>query len=118
LDRRRNPELVPGSEIEARVKGKMPIRVIFPLIFVTTKSTKDTKIVLKDKSLDSLFQHLNVKVDQQPNVHLGEFHVRQNPRLVNFEQLIYALQLNDQPVINKKVNTVSTIKLDLFVVNR
>jgi len=74
--------------------------------------------VLKNKSLDSLFQHLNVKIDQQPNVHLGEFHVRENLCLVDLEQLIYALQLNNQPIINQQVHTVTAIKLGLFVLNR
>jgi hypothetical protein len=58
-------------------------------------------LVLKNKSLDSVLQHLNVKVDQQPNVHLGEFHVRQHLCLVNLEEMIYALQLKDQPIINQ-----------------
>lgn len=88
------------------------------MVLCTTKNTKDTKKVLENKSLDAPFQHLNVEVDQQPNVCLGEFHVRQNLRLVNFEQLIYALQLNDQPTINQQVYSVSAIKVDLFVFNR
>ena len=35
----------------------------------------------------------------------------------NFEQLFDALQLDNQPIIRQQVNTVSTIKFYLFVVN-
>jgi hypothetical protein len=56
---------------------------------------KDTKNELKNKSTDSLSEHVNVKVDQQTNSHLYKFHISQNLRLMNFEQLIHAFQLND-----------------------
>lgn len=42
----------------------------------------------KYEPFDPFSQHLNVKVNQQTNFHLRKFHVGQNLRFMNPEQLI------------------------------
>ena len=86
-----NTVLVSGTFPFAQQVLALPQAVI-PLSFVHHEGHEGHEVKeLKYESLDPLSQQLNVKVHQQPNSHLGEFHVGQNLRLVNLEQLIYAL---------------------------
>ena len=62
------------------------------------------------KPVDTIYQSLNVEVEQQASPDPGQFHIRQQLGLVNAADLVDGLQLQNEPVVHQHVDAVSTIR--------
>lgn len=69
------------------------------------------------ESLDSVFELSDVEVTEQPRLHVGEFHIRQQLSFMDPLQSVDAFQLNNQFVFDQQINSVATIQLNPFELN-
>lgn len=76
------------------------------------------KEALPDEPLQSISEHGNVEVDQQPGVDARQLHVSQKLRLMDTQHLFDSLQLHDQAPVDQKIHPVTAIQADSLVVDR
>ena len=69
----------------------------------------------QNESLETVFEHDDIEVDQQPSLYTSQFHVREQLSFMYPLQLVNALQLQNQFAFDQHINSVATVQLNPFV---
>ena len=68
--------------------------------------------------LDAVLENTNVEVDQETDLSVGSFQVRQKLSFMNGHQLLYRLNLDNQFVLNQQIEPIGAIETKSLIVNR
>jgi hypothetical protein len=71
--------------------------------------------IVVDDSLDTIFQHYDVKVNQQPHLQTQKTQVGEHLRIVNGMQLLLALEFHRDTALNYEISPESAVQLDRLV---
>ena len=72
----------------------------------------------KDQPADAIGHFQFVKIDEQPERHLEQFHVAQELRLVNRQNLFHGLRLHDYATVDQKVKTKRFLTVKPFILDQ
>jgi len=74
--------------------------------------------LISDDTPDSVTEVGNIEVDEQAELMVTQFQVRQNLRKMERKQFLHCFEFNDDAILDNEVDAISRIELDVVIDDR